>query len=140
MKRLTAFLMIMTFSFALLAGCKPSGEAESATSLVTESEGQYSISLPICGQSVEIDERYEKFLPYVTDELISAADLALSNTLAEHPDDHSGIYLGTDMDGYLCLCTEIIVDLEPAEEGKTGCGIDHDHVFYRERISTEPVT
>ena len=47
-------------------------------------------------------------------------------------------------DDYLCLSMEIIKDLtppEPAEDGTvlTGCGIDHDHVFYSERITTQPV-
>lgn len=57
-----------------------------------------------------------------------------------HSDGKYTIYLpACDQDGYLCLCAEIIVYFEPEVEGMKGCGFDHDHVFYRERISTQPV-
>lgn len=139
MKRFALLLTILTVAILLLAGCTPSSEAESVTGLVIESEGEYTISLPVCGQEVSVHHRDEAYLPYVTDELIRAADLALSQILADYPDDSHGIYLSFDEDGYLCLCAEIIVHFESEAEGKTGCGLDHDHVFYRERISTEPV-
>lgn len=46
-------------------------------------------------------------------------------------------------DGYLMLSGEIIVKLDPpkgnSEYVEQGCGIDHDHVFFNERISLEPI-
>lgn len=145
MKSFIPFFMCLAVSFVLLTGCAPSGEAQPAaedpttTGLVIESEGEHTISLPLCDQQVSVHHSYEAYLPYVTDELIHAADLALSQILADHPDDNSGVYLTFDEDGYLCLCAEVIVYFESEEEGMSGCGFDHDHVFYRERISTEPV-
>lgn len=145
MKCFIAFFMCLAVSFVLLTGCAPSEDAKPAaedptnTGLVMESEGEYTIFLPVCGQQVSVHHSYEAYLPYVTDELIHAADLALSEILTDHPDDYPGVYLTFDEEGYLCLCTEIIVYFEPEEEGMSGCGFDHDHVFYRERISTEHV-
>lgn len=40
-----------------------------------------------------------------------------------------------EIDGYVCVSTEIIVDLDPpAGQNMGGCGIDHDHIFFTERI------
>ena len=47
-------------------------------------------------------------------------------------------------DGYLCLVAEVIKQLEPPASQETegevvdgGCGIDHEHLFFSERISTQ---
>ena len=51
-------------------------------------------------------------------------------------------YYFIEEEGYLCLSTELIVNIDPpnyeTEPGGTviecGCGIDHDHIFFTERI------
>ncbi len=51
-------------------------------------------------------------------------------------------YYFIEEEGYLCLCTELIVNIDPPnyetdDDGTVidgGCGIDHDHIFFTERI------
>ena len=64
-----------------------------------------------------------------------AAEAALAEQLKAYGENHSGGYLSVDDEGWLCLVTEIIVELEThfwQQDG--GCGVDHDHVFITERI------
>ena len=78
---------------------------------------------------------YSRYLENATPERIASAETALSEHLAPHGDKYSGYYLSIDDEGYLCLSFEVIVELDPpfwAEEG--GCGIDHEHKFFHERI------
>ncbi len=55
-------------------------------------------------------------------------------------DIEDGMLHYTEIDGYICLCLEIIVDIDPptyeTDENETagGCGIDHEHVFFSEQI------
>lgn len=80
---------------------------------------------------------YSRFLENATSERMSAAEAALTERLAEYG-EHSGYYLTVDDEGYLCLSAEVIVELTPSllaglfSEG--GCGVDHEHKFFNERI------
>ncbi len=52
----------------------------------------------------------------------------------------SGFCIGRDQEGNLLLCAEVIVKITPAiESGEDfmggGCGIDHEHIFFSERIT-----
>jgi hypothetical protein len=80
---------------------------------------------------------YSRFLKNATAERIAAAKAALADQLAEY-DRHSGYYLTIDEDGYLCLSAEVIVEITPSLLDKLlseeGCGVDHEHKFYNERI------
>lgn len=87
------------------------------------------------------EAEYSRYLPYVTEESIRDAEDALAESLAEY-DRSTGYYISFDSDGYLCLCAEVIVDIDPPssdEDGELegGCGIDHEHIFFSERISSE---
>ena len=37
-------------------------------------------------------------------------------------------------DGKLYVCSEAIVSYPPKVPGDSGCGIDHDHIFYKEEV------
>ncbi len=77
---------------------------------------------------------YSRFLEDATPDRVSAAKAALTKQLASF-DRHSGYYLTVDKEGYLCLSSEVIVELEPPFwEKDGGCGIDHEHKFFNERI------
>ena len=78
---------------------------------------------------------YRQYLQGATPERIAAAEAALAEQLKAYGENHSGGYLSVDDEGWLCLVTEIIVELEThfwQQDG--GCGVDHDHVFITERI------
>ena len=51
-----------------------------------------------------------------------------------------GFCIGRDQEGNLLLCAEVIVKITPAIESGGdfmggGCGIDHEHIFFSERIT-----
>ena len=69
---------------------------------------------------------YSVYLPYATEDKISAAEEKLKTQLEKY-DRHSGFYLQIDDDGFLCLTAEVIVDLPYGNP-------DHEHKFFNERI------
>ena len=82
--------------------------------------------------------KYACYLETATAEAFAAAEEKLGG-------DRSELYLTVDSEGWLCLCKEEIVSIfvtpETDESGNvledaptSGCGIDHEHVFYTERI------
>lgn len=79
---------------------------------------------------------YAVYLPYATEEKIRAAEEKLEKQLEKY-DERSHFYLSIDSEGYLCLSAEIIIEYEGFFEGG-GCGIDHDHKFFTERICSLP--
>ena len=107
--------------------------------LVQEEENQYLV-LPISREKVRIWEEHAQYLNKIDLGLLKTAEEKLAVPLAENP-NNSGFYLQVK-DGTVYLCVEVIVDIIPAqtvtmEDGyvlDSGCGIDHDHVFYMERI------
>lgn len=82
--------------------------------------------------------QYSRYLKNATDEAVRTAEERL-RAKTEGMSGGSGFYLQVDQEGYLCLAVEYIVDIDPPkldEDGNEigGCGYDHDHVFYTERI------
>ena len=83
--------------------------------------------------------KYSCFLKNATEEAIRGAEERMREKCQKHGDTGSGFYLQIDQEGYLCLAVEFIVTIDPPkldEDGNEigGCGYDHDHVFYMERI------
>ena len=136
---MTGKLLIFVLCVLLLTGCAKTPDADTIpTNLVSEINDDWTITLPICGAKVHVQDDYNAHMPYVTDALIYEAEQYLAASIPEGSKSY-GYYLRTDEEGYLCLTVEVIVNLEPAEEGHGGCGIDHDHVFSDARISTQPL-
>lgn len=104
---------------------------------VTEEDGTYYITLPISGQKVKFMYGYERCVPYITDELVEKAEKTLSNEMLQYDEIASDFYLRLDMQDYLCLSFEVIVDFDSynpnSPEG------DHEHRFYDERITVCPL-
>ena len=83
-------------------------------------------------------ENYRRFLEGATPEAVAAAEAALAEQWKPYG-EHSGSYLSIDNEGYLCLSCEVIVELDPPFwEQEGGCGIDHEHKFFHERICSAP--
>ena len=100
-------------------------------------EGAF-ITLPISGEVLEVEREQEALLSRVSDESIRRAEEALS-AHAETDPSHC-YYLTVDDEGSLCLSLEVIRSITPPmstgdEMADSGCGIDHEHLFYSERIS-----
>lgn len=80
---------------------------------------------------------YAQYLPYVTPEMITAAEDSLKLQSAAYPEG-GPISMSIDEEGYLILCMEIIHHYEPIIPDSGGCGIDHDHLFFSARICPKP--
>ena len=98
----------------------------------------YNISLSRDGQVTEINgsnTNFRKFLKNATPEKIAAAEASLAEQMGHLADqENSAYYLNIDDQGYLCLSCEVIVQLSGGADGDGGCGIDHEHKFFTERI------
>ncbi len=84
---------------------------------------------------VRINERYEKFIPYISDKAIKKAIKNIEKD-SENYTEYKSYYLSTDAEGYLCLSAELIHKLTEEEWGTAGC-YDHRHIFFSERISNK---
>lgn len=80
---------------------------------------------------------YAQYLPYVTPEMITAAEDNLKLQSAAYPEG-GPISMSIDEEGYLILRMEIIHHYEPIIPDSGGCGIDHDHLFFNARICPKP--
>lgn len=132
--------VLLLLCAALTAGCS------SSPSSISRKDGSYTLTLPISGQIIEVDEEYQGRLSGVTDKLLRAAEEKLAEETAIYP-ENSGYYLTVDQEGYLCLGVEVIRRIDPPiseaitdEDGgeyviEAGCNIDHEHLFFQERIS-----
>lgn len=160
MKRMFAIVMLL----AVLSGCSasetvtkpnemPNQQPEATAPTVTLPKpgsswlscknGEYFLTLPQSGETLELSDAEVRFVPYITDTLVAEAECKILEQTAEYGES-SGFYLQIT-EGYLCLAMEVIKDLTPPEPTGTeagnvltGCGIDHEHVFYSERISAQP--
>lgn len=91
---------------------------------VSEQDGTYFITLPNSGRKLTLKNEENRFIPYITDELVKAAEEKLTKKLTKY-NTHSGLYLQITED-YLCLTAEVIKH----------SGEHHEHIFYSERISS----
>lgn len=139
MKKLVAFVLAMACILSL-AGCKAQ-QANSQSEYFVEEDGEQYLLLPISGTKVLIYDGHKQYIDIIDMDLLKTAEEALS---VQIPQDESEPFFYLQMEeGDMYLCVEIIVDIDPPEtvtmeDGtviSSGCGIDHKHVFYSERIS-----
>lgn len=150
MKRFfTAALILLTVVF-VIAGCdgKQPGITENS---ITEQENVYSkylktengifiLTLPESEEIIELEGEQLLFVSLITDELVETAEKAILQDVSEYQ-NNSGFYLSVD-DNYLYLSVEVIRDIAPPSSDTSedeyvhgGCGFDHEHIFFREKIS-----
>ena len=102
---------------------------------LTEEDGWQYLILPISKNKIRVREQYTQYLDDIDLDLLRAAEENISGKLSQHS-NNSCFYLQVD-EGYLCLYAEVIVKLDsPASADNIGgCGIDHEHLFFCERIT-----
>ena len=115
----------------------PAQKPEITAECVVKKGNRYVIVLPKSKHSIPVDRDFVKYLPYVSDELVAAAEAKITEdvekiggelewTISEHEN------------GKMCLMVEVIVFKEGADYmEEQGCGIDHDHFFFAEYIIEE---
>ena len=114
----------------------------SASCISKNEDGAYILTLPNSGETIEPGNEQIPYVPYITDELVKTAENKLNEAVSAYR-NRSAFYLQIN-DGYLCLAVEVIKQLDPPTSQGTeseivdeGCGIDHEHLFFYERISTQ---
>lgn len=133
MKRLIA--LIFAISLTLVFSCC-SAEQQITKELLVEKDGVYYITLPKSNVTLKLREDEERFIPYINDELIENAEIALIEKFGEIEIPPSNFYIDV-YDDYLCLGAEVIKYVDEPNEN-VGC-FDHEHYMHYERISTEAV-
>ena len=112
------------------------------TSCISNEQGVYVLTLPSSGEKITLKDDFTPFVPYIADALVVAAEKKITDDIAEYSNS-SGFYLQISED-YLCLVREVIHYIAPPETSGeytlSGCGIDHEHLFFSERISLCPIS
>lgn len=145
-----ALLFILT-----LTGCsgrQPGGQSASSapeeTNGISEciliEEGEHFLVLPISKSKVSVRDEYTRYLEDIDLDLLKSAEEIISDQISLYS-ENSGFYLQMD-EGCLYLAVEVIKQIDPptidpstveVEGGYevSGCNIDHEHIFFSERIS-----
>ena len=114
----------------------------SASCISKNEDGAYILTLPNSGETIKLRNEQILYVPYITDELVETAENKINEAVSAYSNS-SDFYLQIN-DGYLCLFVEVIKHLDPSSSQETegevlggGCGIDHEHLGFSERISTQ---
>ena len=139
--QIVTILICIAFLFSFL-GCSGdisehlTYESGDISEHLTYESGEKYLILPISKNKVLVYSDYEKYLDSIDIDLLNTAEEKLTAQISQYT-NHSDFYLQID-EGYLCLYVEVIVDIENSSTGEYeehGCGIDHEHKFFGERIS-----
>ena len=131
MKRLIALILALMCALSFV-GC-----IDFRQRYFTEENGEHYLLLPISKEKVNVEKYYDYLRDFLDIGLLKRAEEKISQQASQYS-KRGDFYLSADEENYLCLCMEIIVELEPPSGGEWlegGCGIDHEHVFFRERIT-----
>ena len=161
MKKILAVTLILIAMLSAFASCnspkkqedgtqaretEQSTEAHDSTAplpYMSEENGAYILTLPKSGEKIKLENEELLYVPYITDALVDAAETKITSEISKYS-NNSGFYLQVT-DGYLCLTVEVIksidIPVSTEENGFTegGCGIDHEHIFFSERITHTPI-
>ena len=139
MRRILALLLVCVTCFLCSCDFNAFDEivAESQPETETNEKGNTYLIMPISRKKVKLDEEYKEYLPYISYDLLRAAEEKINESAGDN--EGSGFYLGIDKEGYLAIEKEVIVSI-PEDQRTWGSGCyDHKHMFYRGRISTRAI-
>ncbi len=118
-------------------------EAEVEVVIETDEDGDQYLVLPVSGERVLIWDNQKPYVKDIDGYLLRAAEEKITEEVSGYSNNG-----GFDLQvykGYLCLYVEVIVKLDPpapdisvdgtADYVLNGCGIDHEHRFFSERIT-----
>ena len=112
-----------------------------------DEDGSYLLKLPNAGDDVQIylSDDCLKYLRQIDEALFIAAGAKIYSNKTDSQVPFFEIYL--DEEKYLCLYGEVIRKIDPprtetydGEVISDGCGYDHEHLNFRERITVQPVS
>lgn len=119
-------------------------EPNEMASCLSDVDETYYITLPQSKDKIEIGDSQRRFISYISDSLVESAEKKIADDISMY-DDNSGYYIQV-IEDYLCLVVEVIMQLDSSASQDTdggmvveGCGFDHEHLFFSERITLCPV-
>ena len=143
MKRLL-FVVWMLLALLLLIGCEKNVFSYTVEDTYS-GNAYYFLQFPDMeeGERIFVDEEELEYLSDIDPALFASARETILSEAKEDEPPHLSIII---RDGYLILYGEIVRDIEPPEteivNGEVysdGCGLDHEHIYFYERISRTPV-
>lgn len=133
MKKLLSVILASVCLLSLV-GC--SQNENDISKYLKKKDGDQYLILPISKEEICVwDEEKAKYLIYVDVDMLKTAENRIAKKVSQYDDDTPCYYIDI-RDGYLCLAVELIVEFDTRDEN----GMDHEHVFFRERITKKPVT
>ncbi len=131
MKKLFVALLAMICLFSFV-GCSQNDISK----YLKKKDGEQYLILPISKEEIRVwDEEEAKYLKRIDVGLLKKAEKKIAAEVSQYNDETPHYYIDI-RDGYLCLAVELIVKFDTPDEN----GMDHEHVFFRERITKKPVT
>lgn len=111
-------------------------EGKTLSDYLVEEDGKYYLILPASGEKIYLrnaeDDMY--YLNGINLLLLAAAELKIKSQMEQYNTEYYFcVYV---IDGVVWLNAEAIVDIDPPNGEGGGCGIDHEHIFLKEKIST----
>lgn len=113
----------------------PTPKDETGSDFIVTQDGDTYVALPKSNEKLYVSPSQLEYLDLIDYKLLRDAELKIAEAVSEHgqePHYYIGMY-----NGEWNLCAEIIIDLPvESEDGYImgGCGIDHEHLFFREKI------
>lgn len=147
MKKYIVLILVCILVFSLF-GCQSAKtpSSQSASSRIKKEGEDIALTLPVSGNEILVKECYQRiyadtaYVAYADDinqELLKEAEEKITEQANKYSEHASPFYVTIDEEGYLILCTEIIDDIVTIRSifGGSGCNIDHEHIFLKERIT-----
>lgn len=136
MKKLIAYALV-GICIISLTGCAAIQDSQGALSAyLVEEEGEVYLVLPKTGEKLRVDESHKPYLDSIDLELLKAAEEKIYSQMEEYQEEP---FVSLELhEGYLCLYAEVIVYIDPpatTPDRSDGCGIDHEHKIFYERIT-----
>ncbi len=128
MKKLFAVILASVCLLSFV-GCNAQNDI---SKYLTKKDGEQYLILPVSKEEICVwDEEEAKYLKRIDVGMLKAAEKKIAAEVSQYNDETPSYFIDV-WEGYLCLGVELIVYTED--------GADHDHVFFRERITKKPVT
>lgn len=109
-------------------------EHSSMSECLIEEDGKQYLILPISKNKFIVEGKEAQYLDHIDFDLLKDAEKKIIEEMSQYPSPAPVFFLTFD-EGNLYLGAELIVDIDPPVPTESGCDIDHEHKFWRERIT-----
>ena len=127
MKKIITTLLLIVLVLSL-CGC---GKV-----VVNQSGSDWQLVLPKSKKTVVVMSAYSQYVDDIDPWLLRQAERKITRQASKYG-EQPGFYVQLNSADKLELCAEVIVDIDPPKnaDSDSGCGIDHDHLFFCEPIT-----